>query len=527
MDFLKFEKNYFKKKWTNRISIALIFPNYYSLAMSNLGYLYIYQRLNSFSHIVCERVCLPEANIMPTSIESNRPLKDFDILMSSISFEVDYINLLKILIASGINPEAKKREKILIAGGIALWLNPKPLYKFVDAFVIAEWEAIEKDFVEVLTEHFHSKKQLLSKLNEFSYTWIPSLEPQKKVRVKKKYPLEMPPVSYVLSEKTEFKNTYLVEVARGCGMGCRFCAAGYVYRPPREYSSQNISEVFSSIPKGAKVGIIGFEFANKKEVISECKKLLEKGCTLSFSSVRLDTVDPEFFDLLKNTKSVAIAPETGSEKLKKVLNKDIPTEKVLEVLELLKESGLKTVKLYFILGLPTEEKKDLDATINFVKFLLNSKIGLKFLFSFSFLVPKPHTPFQWSSFLDVKILEERKKYILKNLKLKDIKIENPRDALLQTLIIRGDESTSELLITLAKGGKLKRVLKELKLPWDKYLSPEEDLSFEFPWDFIDTWVSKEFLWKEWQMAKSLKLGIRCKPFECKACSACVFEEYKG
>ncbi len=518
LDYLKFEEGFIKKRWQNRLSIALVFPNFYQVGMANLGFLSIYQRLNSFEEIVCERVFLPEKPSLPISVENKRPLKDFDIIIFSISFEVDYLNVITLLKWAEISLYPEKRKELILAGGVATWLNPLPILKFFDGILLGEWEAMEEALIPIFLKN-PEKDALLKELKDLPFFLCPKKK-SAPVKIFKQKELKTPAFSKVISKKSSFASTYLIEVSRGCGRGCRFCAAGFVYRPPRSYPYNSLKKVISQIPPQAKLGVIGLEFMEKEALLNLGKELLRKGVILTFSSLRLDALSKEFLELFKATRSIAIAPETGSLKLKKVINKWLTEEMVIEALKLFEEEGIKKVKLYFMLGLPFEEEEDIEKTARFIKKLLSLKLKLKLVCSVSFFSPKPHTPFQWMPLYTLKELKKRGQLLKKLLKSPPwLKMDSPREAYLQALLARATEKAADVIANYnPERDSLLSFLKILEKV--SVLNPEEKEEFVFPWDFIETGVKKTYLFEEWKKAKQGLLSPFCILGKCKRCGAC-------
>lgn len=570
-----------KKKWTNRLPVGLIYPNTYSVGMSNLGFQLVYGLLNSDPHIVAERIFLPAEGNQPKSIESDRLVTDFPVLLCSVSFEQDYLNLIKILHLSGIQPLAAKRtssgskgsaavasvasggQPLVIAGGVATFINPEPLAPIIDLFIIGEAEPVLPEIMTLLVRLLVDKgkktlarDELLRELaTRFPYCYVPQFYnftygpagellsiqaafPGLPNRIKRAV-LHRPEAaaghSLLLTPDTEFANLYMTELGRGCSRGCRFCAAGFVYRPPRLWPPDTIvSGLGERPPTCQRIGLLGMEMLRAEDLGLITEYLLNESCSLSFSSLRADAIGPQLTELLAKsaTRTSAIAPDGGSERLRRVINKSITENDLLSAAESLIQAGIRNLKLYFMIGLPTETLEDLEElialTLKIKKKMLSvgrttGKIG-RIALSVNCFVPKPWTPFQFHPFEEVLSLKKKIKHIRARLSGEsNIKItaERPEKVFFQAVIARGDRKVGNALslaVQTARGWR--EVFNRLKLPPENYATRRREQNELFPWEILDHGIDRNFLWTEYQKALKGKMTSPCDTSSCKRCGVC-------
>lgn len=550
-----------RKSWHQKISIALVYPNRYHVGMSSLGYQTLYDLLNGLDHVVCERAFLPDGKgaetVRPVLIESGRPIADADIIAFSISFENDYPHLLTILDQAGIplrSSERSARHPLVIAGGVACFLNPEPIAPFIDCFLLGEAEGILPRFFQVF-EPGRDKQELLKNLAcRVPGAYVPAFyharyhadgtlatfEPLEDVplKIKRVYLKNLDQISTcsaVLTPHTTFDRTFLIEVGRGCPHGCRFCSAGFIYRPPR---FRPMAQLKQTIDRGARltdrIGLVGAAVSDLPEIEELCAKFNDQNIRISFSSLRADRLTPGLLSILKKSdvKTATIAPEVGSERMRRVINKGITEEDVLTAATMLVENGIPNLKLYFMIGLPGETGADIDAIIKLAKqikhrFLTSSRarkhIGT-ITISLNSFVPKPATPFQWAAMDEVGTLKKKIKTIKNELKkVANLRINSdiPRWAYLQAMFSRGDRKVADILLMAhANKGNWAQTFKTAPVNSDFYVLRERNLDEKFPWDFIDHGIKKSYLRQEYQRAKQELTTPGCQVETCRMCGVC-------
>jgi len=561
---MKSEIGTIRKQWKGRIKVALVYPNTYHVGMSNLGFQTVYDLLNKIDHVVCERSFLPE-NSGPAAgrivaIESGSPISDFDIIAFSVSFENDYPNLLTILERAGIPLRSDDRgtpHPLVIAGGIAFFSNPEPVSPFIDCFLIGEAEAILPRFFDtalpdLLSQNRRSCLKTLARNIPGAYvpafystTYNPdgtvcAIEPvcDVPVKIERMYMKDLssvPTCSAIITTDTTFDRTFLIEVGRGCTHGCRFCSTGFVYRPPR---FRPFSLLDKCLQQGAsmtdKIGLVGAAVSDLPDINKLCGQALEKDTRISFSSLRADALSPELLSILRQNKvkTATIAPDAGSERMRKVINKGITEEDVLNAAENLVASGIPNLKLYFMIGLPTETMDDVEAIVLLCKqikhrFLKSSRIKKRIgeiTVSLNSFIPKPFTPFQWIAMDEVRSLKKKIKKIKDGLKrVANVRVHSdiPRWAYIQALLSCGDRKVAQILLLANQNrGNWPKTLKASPVNPDFYVHRERSLDELLPWDFIDHGINKSFLKQEHKRALQGKTSPPCPIESCNICGVC-------
>jgi len=541
------------KPWGGKISVALIYPNEYHLGMANLGFQAVYRLINASSLAVCERAFLPDKDDLKEyrrsgtalmTLENQRYLHEFDFIAFSLSFENDYPNILTLLDLGKVplrQAARKENHPLIFAGGITTFLNPEPIAEFMDFFALGEAEELLPAVLELAAaarQQGFQRSEFLARVGRTPGFYVPHFYsvsyhedgtiaasvPQDGMpaRVQRRWTPDVdasPAQSLIDCPAMEFGDMFLTEISRGCPYDCRFCASGWVYRPARARSFSSLRPgIEEGLSRGAKIGMVGTAVADHPEIAALCSFIRERGGTLSVSSLRANRIRPELLNALQESghQSVTIAPETGSERLRRVVKKRMTDEEIIEAATTIVAHGIPHLRLYFLIGLPTETMEDSEAIVALTKRIQHAIMSSRksgsipgtITLCLSPFVPKPFTPFQWAPFESLSTIEARIKQIRNGLRKErhvQVTADLPKWSYIQALLSRGDRRVAKILMAVHEAqGNWRRALKETDLNPDFYVYRERTQHELFPWDFIDHGVSKEKLFEEYQ--QSLRVG---------------------
>ena len=544
--------------------VAIVYPNTYFVGMSNLGLHIIYEEINLHPSSVCERIFLPEKKELDVydktktplmSVETQRPMHQFDVVAFDVTFEMDYFHIPLMLRYGRVPVMSEDRtgfDPIVIAGGPCATFNPEPFADFIDAFIIGEGEGIVTAVLERIRkgrEHGESREETIAGLAQIDGVYVPVLyTPQyddnkrfvgydiadgaPKIIRRHFEALTSGGETVIATNFTEFGAMYIIEVARGCGRHCRFCMAGYCFRVPRVRPLDILKEGVDRAEKlGKKVGLMGAAISDYPEVDELVTYIRSKDMRYSCASLRADSLTQAVVDGLAESgqKTITIAPETGSERLRRVINKGISEENLRTAAQLSAKSGIQHMRLYIMIGLPTETDEDIDAIVGLAERTQAhmAEVGCKGRLTLSInpFIPKPFTPFQWMAMDHQKSVEKKLQYIKKSLQKNrriEVLVESPKEAYIQGVLARGDRRLGKVLAACAldRGSKsFKSEMKKAGLDMDDCNYRERKFEDYLPWSHLDMGLRNGYLEQEWQRAVDEAYTPPCME-GCKRCGVC-------
>jgi len=568
------------------LTFALVFPDLYEIGTSHFGLQILYSILNSQKNIAAERFFMPapdmeayllEKQIPCLSMESQRQLKNFDIIGISLLYELNFTNILAMLSLSKIPFYSRERKDSfpLIIGGGPCAFNPEPLADFFDAFVIGDGEdvavQISNQVIEFKQQGDGQKKTLLKLLSKIDGVYIPSFfEPiYNAAGIQTLSPLfddyktvkraflpaltqDNFPTSPILPFGKPIHDRLRLEIARGCSRGCRFCQAGMIYRPVRERSLEDLITIAQASLKAtghSDISLLSLstgDYSNLPQLMERLLDLNQGYCNaISLPSIRAEKLTPELMNIIKKVRKTGftIAPEAGSQRLRDIVNKNLTEESITKTVENAFNLGWKNIKLYFMMGLPFETSEDIEAICTLSKKLASAyaKGKANINVSVNSFIPKAHTPFQRCAQISLVQTKEKLQYLKDNLNHRriNLKWQNPEMSMVEGVWARGDRKLSKLLVEAFEQGcrmdgwndkfdfsLWQKAFEETEIDPLFYTSRERDEDEPLPWDVIDSGVLPGFLKKEFQKAKKESLTPDCRENDCTGCGVCDFKKIK-
>jgi len=522
-DILSSEINRVQVNKSAPTPVALVYPNYYPVGISSLGYQVIYRLFNEQPQFACERAFLYKSSLAKymRTLESGRPLRSFSIIAFSLAYELDYVNVLTMLYAAQVPLLSRHRtenDPFIILGGVTTFYNPTPLAAVADAILIGEGEVLIPAFADVFNhcrDQRLNRAETLENLASVPGVYVPLFHgvesPNSIIERQHVHDLsDYPTFSTVVGSKGHL-NMFMVELGRGCGRGCGFCVAGHVYHPFRVRTADDVLKTVTENVFGSnRIGLVGAALSDFPRLGKLAHELTKRDFLLGMSSLRIDCIDEILLTALdaSGVRMITLAPEAGTERLREIIHKPIEDGRILSAVQKISCSKINTIKLYFMIGLPFEGEEDLEGIVTTVrsiqKAFLPGRGGRRIKVSINAFVPKPETPFQWAPMLTEKMIKSKRNWLDKQIRKIPQTIIIPKSArseIWQGYLSLCDHRIGEAMADwITQGRSWKDEVRSKKID-QEWITQEKEFEIALPWDFIKGGLSKERLWQRWLNTK--------------------------